>query len=127
MREELGGLQRALERGTKLSALRVVRVVCPAGHTVADVFRADDGHLWVSAVVFGSHVRHVTPRTRNGNRIAHVRALAATSEVLADCRCPRPNAQVKSSTPWRVPASAISEAAAEGVRRLVISPAWRAR
>lgn len=129
-------LRDALSRGSKRSRLRLTMAVCPAGHSLVEVYRGSDGLLYVIAVhdvpagryAPGTNGAIEAARYPNG-RLPHRRAIPAVmphDAVGSWCRCKRPqSARLKSATGWFVPAAALVSAAATGTRRIVADASWQ--
>ncbi len=84
----LAGLGKALRRGSKRSRLRLAQAVCPQNHTLAEVFRGDDGEPWVVFTV--KHNRTWEPWLRDNGLSAPARrehvALQLDPSAYGGCR-----------------------------------------
>jgi hypothetical protein len=108
---ELGPVVDAMKRGSKRSRLRLTVAVCPANHTLVEVFRGRNKHLYAVANVASIHSnRHleVDDLDEEGYGLNSL----GEEIVSASCRC---NEQ------WQVTYDALLVAVTSGRRRFVVS------
>lgn len=113
--QDLARVFAAMRRGTLNHKVRVLKVTCPNGHTLADVYRGESGTLWAV---------HKT-MNKGGGRTSNDKQIVAERLERARGNIPRQVGKTwevwcRDGT-WSFPAYLLLDAISRGDRRLVIS------